>query len=177
MTGDEIIIPYLAIVSIHTPTQGVTVVHFRLYGNRLGFNPHTHAGCDSCKIPHIRHRQVSIHTPTQGVTRQSMLFHSLLISFNPHTHAGCDLLLLVMLSVLLRSFNPHTHAGCDCVCIMLYLCWIGFNPHTHAGCDCSWSFFSVGFEVSIHTPTQGVTSKIETCLSDYVFQSTHPRRV
>ena len=135
----------------------MTVVHFRLYGNRLGFNPHTHAGCDSCKIPHIRHRQVSIHTPTQGVTRQSMLFHSLLISFNPHTHAGCDLLLLVMLSVLLRSFNPHTHAGCDCVCIMLYLCWIGFNPHTHAGCDCSWSFFSVGFEVSIHTPTQGVT--------------------
>ena len=55
------------IVSIHTPTQGVTI-----------------GGLDQ----QIKSK-VSIHTPTQGVTR--IIWISIyLICFNPHTHAGCD---------------------------------------------------------------------------------------
>ena len=34
----------------------------------------------------------------------------------------------------------------------------GFNPHTHAGCDKDSTYnFEQAFDVSIHTPTQGVT--------------------
>ena len=33
-----------------------------------------------------------------------------------------------------------------------------FNPHTHAGCDIEITDAQVIEEVSIHTPTQGVTS-------------------
>ena len=76
-------------VSIHTPTQGVTVApnyagvlmefqstHPRrvwplnrcTIGERGGFNPHTHAGCDTPNLPLSVIRKVSIHTPTQGVT-------------------------------------------------------------------------------------------------------------
>ena len=33
----------------------------------------------------------------------------------------------------------------------------GFNPHTHAGCDAVNNFFELKSNVSIHTPTQGVT--------------------
>ena len=55
-----------------------------------GFNPHTHAGCDSVL-------QIVYHLP---------------VSFNPHTHAGCDFLHGGNLASR-RSFNPHTHAGCD----------------------------------------------------------------
>ena len=34
-------------VSIHTPTQGVTIICISQMLLPLGFNPHTHAGCDS----------------------------------------------------------------------------------------------------------------------------------
>ena len=35
----------------------------------------------------------------------------------------------------------------------------GFNPHTHAGCDRSGRFtLCCSMDVSIHTPTQGVTT-------------------
>ena len=54
----------------------------------------------------------------------------------------------------------------------------GFNPHTHAGCD--YDRFAGEFPdayVSIHTPTQGVTSLLLSTVIYMVFQSTHPRRV
>ena len=57
-----------AVVSIHTPTQGVTIVIFN------GINISI----------------VSIHTPTQGVTSHLSSVSSM-ECFNPHTHAGCDL--------------------------------------------------------------------------------------
>ena len=33
-----------------------------------------------------------------------------------------------------------------------------FNPHTHEGCDVSFTDFAGENEVSIHTPTKGVTN-------------------
>ena len=33
----------------------------------------------------------------------------------------------------------------------------GFNPHTHAGCDLKNVIYYNDSNVSIHTPTQGVT--------------------
>ena len=78
-------------VSIHTPTQGVTMAQAR-----------------ASMI-----NAVSIHTPTQGVTfpidTELILY---LFCFNPHTHAGCDNFQVHAVQNL-DSFNPHTHAGCD----------------------------------------------------------------
>ena len=58
---------YYPIVSIHTPTQGVTDETSETDGED----------------------KVSIHTPTQGVTNAPITY-TILASFNPHTHAGCD---------------------------------------------------------------------------------------
>ena len=55
-----------------------------------GFNPHTHAGCDTRTLDKIQHVQVSIHTPTQGVTLSFVISPPVNARFNPHTHAGCD---------------------------------------------------------------------------------------
>ena len=55
-------------VSIHTPTQGVTINNVQLKGVNNGFNPHTHAGCDPNAGRMWVFIRVSIHTPTQGVT-------------------------------------------------------------------------------------------------------------
>ena len=57
------------IVSIHTPTQGVTQNGECAVG-LVCFNPHTHAGCDPVKpVDDDCPYTVSIHTPTQGVTQ------------------------------------------------------------------------------------------------------------
>ena len=56
------------IVSIHTPTQGVTRQDNNHRPSFLSFNPHTHAGCDKDIIVSDFLKIVSIHTPTQGVT-------------------------------------------------------------------------------------------------------------
>ena len=41
-----------------------------------------------------------------------------------------------------------------------------FNPHTHAGCDSRYPVVTIVPNVSIHTPTQGVTTPTEWGLAD-----------
>ena len=78
------------LVSIHTPTRGVTQ-------------------------PYCTPRDayaVSIHTPTRGVTIIISNYKRVHDSFNPHTYERCDLQnLLAILN--LKSFNPHTYERCD----------------------------------------------------------------
>ena len=100
---------YVLGVSIHTPTQGVTIekgkrrwnlwfqsTHPRrvwpwslrcLCNNVLSFNPHTHAGCDTGE-------------PESSFTVKC---------FNPHTHAGCDnnILYKDILANLFQSTHPR----------------------------------------------------------------------
>ena len=164
------------LVSIHTPTQGVTISRLNSHSNNW----------------------VSIHTPTQGVTWQFLKVGNYGKCFNPHTHAGCDNSVCVLQDNFC-GFNPHTHAGCDLNIKLKAEMKKRFNPHTHAGCDPSHLQPIIDRLVSIHTPTQGVTILIDQrfavanvsihtptqgvtfrlCFAGQLlrFQSTHPRRV
>ena len=163
----------------------------------FGFNPHTHAGCDRWRTGWLCLPAVSIHTPTQGVTLV-MCYGTPCIRVSIHTPTqGVTVLcpdhvndLLVSIHTptqgvtpywlsLTRSgsFNPHTHAGCDPGCsISPWSSW-SFNPHTHAGCDSLSKVYDKRLQVSIHTPTQGVTYTRYSQFTTIRFQSTHPRRV
>ena len=165
-------------VSIHTPTKGVTLSTITRFFNLskfqsthprrvwlklkvsmklwICFNPHTHEGCDEVQCNTLPWRT----------------------SFNPHTHEGCDIW-SCLVCVRIMSFNPHTHEGCDwivSVCSRLFVvfqsthprrvwpfalwelsCICCFNPHTHEGCDVNLSLRVQRLNVSIHTPTKGVT--------------------
>ena len=58
------------------------------------------------------------------------------------------------------SFNPHTHAGCD---IGGWSSVININVSIHTptqGVTCDLSALSIRATVSIHTPTQGVTINV-----------------
>ena len=68
----------------------------------------------------------------------------------------CDLYLL-LISKLLHRFNPHTYMRCDIEYPFSFLILSSFNPHTYMRCDLIFTFFALAFEVSIHTPTWGVT--------------------
>ena len=187
---------HLVIVSIHTPTQGVTFLYicnvFRICFNphthagcdnplpRLTrvhnrFNPHTHAGCDSRSIIKITESKVSIHTPTQGVTMENqMLIQLFSVSIHTPTQGVTG---RAARAASQEGFNPHTHAGCDfCNLPSLQLpnC---FNPHTHAGCD-RILVSQLGSTSSFNPHTHAGCDLLYTLgIVDRWFQSTHPRRV
>ena len=126
-----------SIVSIHTPTKGVTCDNLDKLLHTLCFNPHTHEGCDAVLVAFILKR---------------------LKRFNPHTHEGCDRRNDRSRCRHLR-FNPHTHEGCDWALRVDYQLFISFNPHTHEGCDIPHRHLYLLTVVSIHTPTKGVTQQ------------------
>ena len=78
-------------ISIHTPTQGVTFCKCSFIWHYKNFNPHSHAGSDSTSFLSASVFMISIHTPTQGVTSVSIIGHRDGYNFNPHSHAGSDL--------------------------------------------------------------------------------------
>ena len=65
------------IISIHTPTRGVTLPPRQIPGANIHFNPHSHKGSDDGFISHVHSYVISIHTPTRGVTR----FYGLKVPF------------------------------------------------------------------------------------------------
>ena len=141
-------------VSIHTPTQGVTI-NFRASGSLFPFQS-THPR----RVWHYQYtfRQliyVSIHTPTQGVTfvdREP--WRRIEVSIHTPTQ-GVTPKHLDKYKIPFVSIHTPTQG----VTILPQRCktihW-GFNPHTHAGCDIAKTF---------------------ACHASEKFQSTHPRRV
>ena len=140
-------------VSIHTPTKGVTLVCGDTY-KRVGFNPHTHEGCDYIERETKQAEEVSIHTPTKGVTWRVFRLHQLQkVSIHTPTKG-----VTYKLSFIRRYQNVSIHTP------------------TKGVTRLSGSLSRL-LPVSIHTPTKGVTHKIANDFSRYKFQSTHPRRV
>ena len=97
-------------------------------------------------------------------------------SLNPHTHAGCDTVMGEDVSQR-DCFNPHTHAGCDFTIVKISgILLVSIHTPTQGVTSFTAVTLQVG-EVSIHTPTQGVTIDINATIHGGEFQSTHPRRV
>ena len=57
-----------AVISTHTPTQGVTILHDIFAGQQEHFYSHAHAGRDAEEDGTETRKTISTHTPTQGVT-------------------------------------------------------------------------------------------------------------
>ena len=119
---------------------------------------------------------VSIHTPTQGVTLLSFsgLLFPLFQSTHPrrvwHTNPFEP-----MSMPMFQSTHPRR-------------VWLGirirFRPFLQVSIHTPTQGVTVAIAsppnlnvVSIHTPTQGVTKKIKLYIPVFTFQSTHPRRV
>ena len=123
------------LVSIHTPTWGVTPC------------------CRNSRPEHC----VSIHTPTWGVTMTWMTTNCAAMSFNPHTYMRCDISPILLLSIA-RMFqsthlhevwpaDPSSHGTVD---------WVSIHTPTW-GVTFGCVFTVIQIDVSIHTPTWGVT--------------------
>ena len=58
------------------------------------------------------------------------------------------------------DFNPHSHKGSDISNIPCRGVSNNFNPHSHKGSDLYQLRKGVAEDISIHTPTRGVTTKM-----------------
>ena len=117
------------------------------------------------------------------------------------THPRRVWLSFIGVNTVWNCFNPHTHEGCDILLLVIFLAVLLFQS-THP--RRVWRIKAIRqmsvSDVSIHTPTKGVTDEVKTqyyqhhgfnphthegCdkakikiyLKNIGFQSTHPRRV
>ena len=145
------------IISIHTPTRGVTYNRYIEQEGAEDFNPHSHKGSDnsfhaefSAKLhfnPHshkgsdllahignIAGKKISIHTPTRGVTKVDQAPQQPTYYFNPHSHKGSDKEMRFWTREI-ENFNPHSHKGSDNHITTNDNRRVDFNPHSHKGSD------------------------------------------
>ena len=165
-----------SLVSIHTPTKGVTFRRYKdFYSHLVSIHTPT-KGVTTHSAHDIGVMVVSIHTPTKGVTVLSII-HVRLYRVSIHTPTKGVTSVCGQLPCQSLSFNPHTHEGCD-EHRRLYIIVLSVSIHTPTkGVTVTACGMSSDEIVSIHTPTKGVTSV--SCITIHVeaFQSTHPRRV
>ncbi len=141
------------VISIHTPTQGVTDIPVLLsaYFDISIYTPTQGVTWYLRATAYILH--ISIHTPTQGVTKFNAGRIHKLFDFNPHSHTGSDT--IIPSAVLLWIISIHTPT--QGVTFVTAIC-------------------SDDAAISIHTPTQGVTRCLFIVPHLSEFQSTLPRR-
>ncbi len=77
------------LISIHAPTRGATLHRYRVILTYNGFNPRTHAGCDT-NVLLVSWADLFQSTHPRGVRQRTTEKILKQRRFNPRTHAGCD---------------------------------------------------------------------------------------
>ena len=97
VTSSQIWDTYLYGISIHTPTKGVTYLWIcNRFSSQISIHTPTKGVTlsSSFSVPKV---SISIHTPTKGVTILSQKVFSTSSDFNPHSHKGSDWLTSIMM--------------------------------------------------------------------------------
>ena len=164
-------------VSIHTPTRGVTVcVSHRCQWLNISIHTPTRGVTKFCTgsgsfpkfqstLPQGEWQNLSNlllfepqfqSTLPQGEWLLKKVWQSTISYFNPHSHKGSDDH-KIRHWTLHGYFNPHSHKGSDPASTCSHAVQSHFNPHSHKGSDNFAKAIGKILNISIHTPTRGVT--------------------
>ena len=121
------------IISIHTPTRGVTNEIPFIMLLLLNFNPHSHKGSDCDQQSSVHFLPISIHTPTRGVT--FAFFNKLQFLLFQSTLPQGEWRFCKSVSVPIGLFQSTLPQGEWHVTIHIISSSIYFNPHSHKGND------------------------------------------
>ena len=136
-------------VSIHTPTWGVTLYQVNI-GSASSVSIHTPTwGVTLYQVNIGSASSVSIHTPTWGVTLYQVNIGGASSFQSTHLH---------------EVWQHQSGRGSTTT---------SFNPHTYMRCDCRQDLANSFGDVSIHTPTWGVTWFFEILLWQTVSFNPH----
>ena len=162
-------------VSIHTPTWGVTEIYDILVDREKFQSTHLHEVWQWIKITtkdYSKFQSTHLHevwligllsmvnekefqsTHLHEVWRYPNTYQKLPLCFNPHTYMRCD-----------DDGRKHKRYSNS------------FNPHTYMRCDNKIAGVDTKGQVSIHTPTWGVTPQTTKRFNHLKFQSTHLHEV
>ena len=164
----------------------------------IGFNPHTHAGCDNTEVEAKEPNKVSIHTPTQGVTIRVLKWFTSKVFQSTHPRRVWRYFEIIL--VIVREFQSTHPRRVWHHSFHNRLFEIDVSIHTPTQGVTQDKHLQLNYGiVSIHTPTQGVTSQkyiyhiswgfnphthagcdiacVNSTALQGRFQSTHPRRV
>ena len=118
-------------VSIHTPTWGVTSTSLTRCCNSSFQSTHLHEVWLMFGSPKCWGDCVSIHTPTWGVTINTMLMVDV-ASVSIHTPTWGVTSNWVIIRMARCSFNPHTYMRCDTSFTVYYWMTLRFqSTHLH----------------------------------------------
>ena len=127
----------------------------------------------NCKI---NGRKLFQSTHLHEVWRNNHKNTQIILSFNPHTYMRCDRPFRCRNTSTLR-FNPHTYMRCDDG-YKYYGRYVNVSIHTPTwGVTAYQMCDDEILKVSIHTPTWGVTTWTSDIVSAALFQSTHLHEV
>ena len=116
-------------VSIHAPIRVRHDVAFPFVWTS-GFNPRTHTGATSVRVP-LRPSPEFQSTHPYGCDTRPTRFLSSPSSFNPRTHTGAtSFISSFFMSFKFQSTHPY---GCDHAKTPSRSLVSGFNPRTHTG--------------------------------------------
>ena len=146
----------IAHVSIHAPTRGATLPHYKGKVQKNGFNPRTHTGCDGCWWVVCVWGSVSIHAPTRGATLKidGIKMPCLFQSTHPH---GVRQSNREMITGEAKFQSTHPHGVRPAVLRgAVRLKVVSIHAPTR-GATISICLFVFPLRVSIHAPTRGAT--------------------
>ena len=148
---------HMSKISIHTPTKGVTGSINQESQSAAYFNPHSHKGSDdySASATDID-TDFNPHSHKGSDGSSLWILPDVFLDFNPHSHKGSDKVTFMLLPFRV-NFNPHSHKGSDFQSFSSFDFFLYFNPHSHKGSDLECWRLQGYTDISIHTPTKGVT--------------------
>ena len=142
----------------------------------MGFNPHTHEGCDPSTPLWCWRQQVSIHTPTKGVTViMPAELKAKAVSIHTPTKGVTSKLSRTSPNSQVSIHTP-TKGVTEGRLWGTQQTFVSIHTPTKGVTD-QVRVIGADLCVSIHTPTKGVTLTKRCLRFVLMFQSTHPRRV
>ena len=125
----------IAVISIHAPAEGATLMPGLRPCRQKHFNPRSRGGSDSANVGVSFALAISIHAPAEGATRRcTWIRRGVQISI--HAPAEGATVAPLEFDIMSNDFNPRSRGGSD------------GNPHNHV----------CVVLISIHAPAEGATN-------------------
>ena len=81
----------ISLISIHSPTRGLTLLRRQEKHLAIHFNSQPHKGADQLTLNAFRvNSLISIHSPTRGLTLRYLHMFCVTVHFNSQPHKGAD---------------------------------------------------------------------------------------
>ena len=148
-----------ALISIHAPARGATLLDRKSIDFRQNFNPRSREGSDFLLSVLIVQFRISIHAPARGAThRIQLVIRISIISIHAPARGATRVRLVCCRRLAISIHAPARGATAPAQTVKSYT--VDFNPRSREGSDHTSHNGGIFVIISIHAPARGATSPI-----------------